>query len=116
MTMRKFILLIGMGLIISCAKVPKNSPPSQIQIVDSVVWTQNKVKIDTIKPPMYGLDALNYVTKTTESRSTDKLIVLMSSIGQITDKIQSVEEVKLDWVEKSGELLPVVTIKKLKLK
>ena len=114
--MGKYIILIGIviGGLISCAKIQdKKVSPTQTQYLDSIVLLQNKV--DTIIP-MYGLEALNRVAKQTDSRSTDKLIVLMSSIGQITDKIQSVEEVKLEWVEKSDELLPVVTIKKLKLK
>lgn len=110
--MKKFILLIGLGLLISCAKQPDNVP-FPVQMRDSIVYMQNKV--DTIKP-IYGLDALNYVTKTNQYRSTDNLIVLMSGIGQITDKIKSVDEVKLDWEAKDGELLPVITIKNLKLK
>lgn len=51
------------------------------------------------------------------SRSTDKLIVLMTGISEAIDRVESVEEVSLIWDEsKSGELLPKVVIKGLKLK
>ena len=114
--MKKIMLLIciGMGMLISCAKHPKNEYyPAQTVVHDTVVYIQNAP--DTVKP-IFGLDALNYVTKTTQSRSTEKLIVLMSTIGQMTNKTKSVDEIKLEWIEKSDELLPVITIKNLKLK
>lgn len=63
------------------------------------------------------IEALKRLIERGGSRSTDKLATLMIGIDDTIKNVESVEEVSLTWIETStGELLPNVNIKGLKLK